>query len=181
MSVMSRWARGEISTRQVILAANVGQDVARQSSFSFSHFFVAFPNGLNCFLKVLALPFEVCGYRIVQGVGGRLPTLHGELLELGLPLRFQRDGVHTSEARRFEHFRQCRTAPEGSSKRPQRANTVTEEEVRLLESYLYEIGPLDPRVFVAGLALGLILVLSASWLPARRAAKVDPVVALRSE
>jgi ABC-type lipoprotein release transport system permease subunit len=57
---------------------------------------------------------------------------------------------------------------------------VTEEEVRLLESYLYEIGPLDPRVFVAGLALGLILVLSASWLPARRAAKVDPVVALRS-
>ncbi|MCF7761552.1 MAG: ABC transporter permease [Cephaloticoccus sp.] len=52
---------------------------------------------------------------------------------------------------------------------------------RYLESLLYEVKPRDPLIF-AGVALVLLLVgLMASWLPARRAAKVDPMTALRCE
>ncbi|MFI5356938.1 MAG: ABC transporter permease [Opitutales bacterium] len=52
---------------------------------------------------------------------------------------------------------------------------------RFMASLLYEVEPRDPLVFT-GVALLLMLVaLLASWLPARRAAKVDPMVALRCE
>ena len=52
---------------------------------------------------------------------------------------------------------------------------------RLMASLLYGVSPMDPLTFatVAG-ALALIA-LVASWVPARRAARVDPVVALRFE
>src|SRR5688500_12973713 len=52
---------------------------------------------------------------------------------------------------------------------------------RLLSSLLYGVDPNDPVTLLA-VALGLGgVALVASWLPARRAAGVDPVVALRSE
>jgi predicted permease len=52
---------------------------------------------------------------------------------------------------------------------------------RLLRSLLYRVGPADPLTFGAiALALAVTAAL-ASWLPARRAARVDPVEALRSE
>ncbi len=52
---------------------------------------------------------------------------------------------------------------------------------RFLRSLLYEVGSTDPLTFVGmGLVLALAAVL-ASYLPARRAARVDPVVALRCE
>jgi len=52
---------------------------------------------------------------------------------------------------------------------------------RLVRRQLYEIGPSDPLTLTAA-ALGLITVaLLACWLPARRAARVDPMVALRNE
>jgi predicted permease len=51
---------------------------------------------------------------------------------------------------------------------------------RLVASLLYDVSPGDPLTFTAA-ALALILVaLLATWIPARRAAHVDPVVALRS-
>ncbi|MFI5208237.1 MAG: FtsX-like permease family protein, partial [Gemmatimonadales bacterium] len=50
-----------------------------------------------------------------------------------------------------------------------------------LRSMLYGVGPRDPLTF-AGVGLLLAAVaLAASWLPARRAARVDPMIALRSE
>ncbi|MES1245214.1 MAG: ABC transporter permease [Acidobacteriota bacterium] len=51
----------------------------------------------------------------------------------------------------------------------------------LLEKLLYNVQPTDPVVF-AGIAVGLILVaLLASWLPARRAARFDPIITLRAD
>jgi putative ABC transport system permease protein len=52
---------------------------------------------------------------------------------------------------------------------------------RFLTTLLFEITPLDPATFLGVAAiLGLVGVL-ACWLPARRAARIDPVVALRTE
>jgi ABC-type antimicrobial peptide transport system permease subunit len=52
---------------------------------------------------------------------------------------------------------------------------------RLLTTLLFEVTPTDPATFVAVAVTILTAALSAGFIPARRAAGVDPLVALRHE
>ena len=52
---------------------------------------------------------------------------------------------------------------------------------RLLASLLVGVGPADPAAFVAIAFILTVVALAACWVPARRAAAVDPLTALRSE
>jgi predicted permease len=52
---------------------------------------------------------------------------------------------------------------------------------RLVESFLFQVAPHDPAVYAATAALLLGIGLIAALVPARRAARVDPLVALRAE
>ncbi|MFI5279774.1 MAG: ABC transporter permease [Gemmatimonadales bacterium] len=52
---------------------------------------------------------------------------------------------------------------------------------RVMTHMLVDVTPTDPVTFVSIAALFLVIVTFASWIPARRAARVDPMVALRSE
>ena len=52
---------------------------------------------------------------------------------------------------------------------------------RLMTSLLYEASPTDPALLAITVSILVGTALLASYLPARRAAKVDPMVALRYE
>jgi predicted permease len=52
---------------------------------------------------------------------------------------------------------------------------------RLISHLLYSVSPLDPAVFVAAPAVLVLVALGATWPPARRATRVNPMEALRAE
>ncbi len=52
---------------------------------------------------------------------------------------------------------------------------------QLLKSLLFNVGPRDPVSFVFVTLLLALVALAASWLPARRAASIDPMQSLRME
>ena len=52
---------------------------------------------------------------------------------------------------------------------------------RLLSGMLYEIGAFDPVAFASALTVLSAATLLATWLPARRATRINPMVALRTE
>jgi predicted lysophospholipase L1 biosynthesis ABC-type transport system permease subunit len=52
---------------------------------------------------------------------------------------------------------------------------------RVLGSLLFDLSPTDPVTYVAIIALIGLTAAAASWVPARRAANVDPLASLRAE
>ncbi|MGH9817728.1 MAG: FtsX-like permease family protein, partial [Candidatus Acidiferrales bacterium] len=52
---------------------------------------------------------------------------------------------------------------------------------RLISGMLYAVPPHDPLTYAAIAGLLLAVALAACWAPARRAGRVDPIIALRHE
>jgi predicted permease len=51
----------------------------------------------------------------------------------------------------------------------------------ILKSLLYQLSPLDPTAIAIAIAAVACITIAAGWLPARRASKIDPMQALRTE
>jgi putative ABC transport system permease protein len=52
---------------------------------------------------------------------------------------------------------------------------------RALQSVLFDVKGIDPRIYLGVGALLFAATFFASWIPARRASRVDPIIALRTE
>jgi putative ABC transport system permease protein len=52
---------------------------------------------------------------------------------------------------------------------------------RLLSIFLFEAKPVDAPVYIRVAALLMLIAILASYLPARRASRIDPIIALRCE
>jgi putative ABC transport system permease protein len=52
---------------------------------------------------------------------------------------------------------------------------------RFLRSFLYGVDPLDPAAFAAATLAWIFIAMLASYIPAQRAARVDPAISLRYE
>jgi ABC-type antimicrobial peptide transport system permease subunit len=52
---------------------------------------------------------------------------------------------------------------------------------KYIKDQLFGLSPLDPMTFGFALLIVSAMTLLAAWLPARRATKVDPMVALRCD
>jgi ABC-type antimicrobial peptide transport system permease subunit len=52
---------------------------------------------------------------------------------------------------------------------------------RAMQSVLFEVTAIDPKIYLGVGLLLFVATLLASWIPARRASRVDPIIALRTE
>ena len=52
---------------------------------------------------------------------------------------------------------------------------------RALKSYLFQVSPADPLSLAAAAAILIVAAVAAAYVPARRATRVDPLLALRAQ
>jgi ABC-type antimicrobial peptide transport system permease subunit len=53
--------------------------------------------------------------------------------------------------------------------------------VRMIQGLLFGVAPHDPATFLAVAALMAAIGIGACWIPALRASRIDPAIAMRSE
>ena len=53
------------------------------------------------------------------------------------------------------------------------------EASRIIRTFVFRVSPTEPSLYALAAVLLALIVLSAAWLAARRAARVDPIQALR--
>ena len=95
--------------------------------------------------------------------------------EIGVRIALGADRAARPAARR----RRGRRARRGG--RDARHRWCAAASTRVLRSMLFDLTPTDPPTYVAIVAVLGACALAASWLPARRASRVDPVIALRAD
>ena len=85
-------------------------------------------------------------------------------------------------------LRSATFSPRDARKPPRRARWACWREwcspvgaARLLRGVLYGLGAIDAVSFAGASLLFLTIALAASWLPSRRAMRIDPLVALRDQ
>ena len=94
--------------------------------------------------------------------------------ELGIRLAL---GAQTSQVKNMVVFQGMRLAMVGVATGVAGALGLT----RLISTFLFGVTPRDPLVFVGVPILLTAVAVLAAWLPARRASRVDPIIALRCE
>jgi len=52
---------------------------------------------------------------------------------------------------------------------------------RAIGVWLYGVAPIDPVTFAVASIAMLLVAMVAAWLPARRAARIDPIITLRAD
>jgi putative ABC transport system permease protein len=164
--VLAHWVRSEIAGLNATLPLKIETMRQRLDSFSARPRFDAALLGmfaaLGCLLAAVGL-YGVIAFMVAErtqeiGVRMALGASRGEILRLftGKGLRLIALGSVVGVV--------CALAAS-----------------RLISSLLYGVTPNDPPTFVVAVLLLAIVTLAATYIPARRATKVDPMVALRYE
>src|SRR5262249_25535814 len=94
--------------------------------------------------------------------------------EIGIRLAL---GAHTGAILRWILWRGMRLTLVGLTIGLLGAVAIT----RLLPALLFEVAPTDPLTYIGVAALLAMVALLACYIPARRATKIDPMIALRCE
>jgi len=165
-SVMAGWVRSEIAALDPTLPVNVQSMNQRISELASAPRFVTALLGLFAFVGVLLAAIGIYGviaFMVTQrtqeiGVRMALGATRGNVLRLTMG-----EGG-------------CLLAL-GTAVGMVASLLVA----RAMKSLLFGIAPSDPLVLVAAMVLLAAVALVATWIPARTAAKVDPLVALRYE
>ncbi|MGA8877897.1 MAG: ABC transporter permease [Candidatus Korobacteraceae bacterium] len=165
-SVMASWTRAEIAALDPTLPVNIQTMNQRVSELAGRPRFETALLGLFAFVGVLLAAIGIYGviaFMVTQrtqeiGVRIALGATRGDVLQLML----------SSGARLIAI---------GAAVGLLASQLIA----RTMASLLFGIGPADPVAFVAVIVLLIGVAFIATWIPARSAAKVDPLVALRYE
>jgi ABC-type antimicrobial peptide transport system permease subunit len=179
--------------RQLYLAVRTGQDPASMQNLLVStvhsidpslpvtdihtmteivHTSVA-PERFNSF--ILGIFAVIALLLAAAGIGGVLAyTVRQRTREIGVRMAL---GAHRSDVSRLILLEGLKLACKGVVL----GAFISVLTAHWLASELYQVSPSDPTTFLAGLAILFCIALLACWLPARRAASVEPIQALRSE